>query len=347
VAREAGFEPTLQTADAPTIMFKDPAFVTDPHAASMDFVTQFGTGEPGLAEELMQSMASPAGEKVSVDDFEARLNAAMSAFGDPSAELPELAGSQSIEPAANEFSPEVMVTPQSEAESLPEVQAGHAAEPHVEQLTEIHASSFEPASEVEVAPIMEVLPSVAEPEVEVTQPSLVSAESVVEATAPEPPIVPAAIEAASAEEFRVTDAVSITTLPEPEVTRASAETSIPETDDALIEQMRESFSANSHLLDHAEVEPAPMAMAAAAAAAPVQTTVAQATELEIAHALNAAISGQTSLATVVSSASAQAAETPEGHDANTMAAAVENVMKRELPNLVWKIMAELDQRKRS
>lgn len=348
VARETGFEPTLQTADAPTIVVKDPAFVTDPHAASMDFITQFGTGEPGLAEELLQSMATPAGEKVSVDDFEARLNAAMSAFGDPSAELPELAGSQNVEPTAKEpsvESAEVVSTAQIESDSLPTVETVIPAEIQIEEPAELRASSAEPP-EIQASRVMEILPSVTEPEIEITQPSLVSAESVVEATEPEPTIIPAAIAAAPAEEFYVTDAVSVPTLPEPEVAHVSAETSIPETDDAVIEQMRESFSANSHLVDHAEVEPPPMAMAAAAAASPVQTTVAQAAELEIAHALSAAIAGETSSATAHSSENSHAAEAP-GHDANTMAAAVENVMKRELPNLVWKIMAELDQRKRS
>jgi hypothetical protein len=36
-----------------------------------------------------------------------------------------------------------------------------------------------------------------------------------------------------------------------------------------------------------------------------------------------------------------------GKDSNHLAGAVESVMKRELPNLIWKIMAELDLRKRS
>jgi hypothetical protein len=40
-------------------------------------------------------------------------------------------------------------------------------------------------------------------------------------------------------------------------------------------------------------------------------------------------------------------EGPSPADANKLAAAVERVMKRELPNLIWKIMAELDLKKRS
>jgi hypothetical protein len=44
---------------------------------------------------------------------------------------------------------------------------------------------------------------------------------------------------------------------------------------------------------------------------------------------------------------AMAEPAASAHDSNHLAGAVESVMKRELPNLIWKIMAELDLRKRS
>ena len=113
--------------------------------------------------------------------------------------------------------------------------------------------------------------------------------------------------------------------------------------------MRDAFSElpveHPHSNDQFESEPAPMAMAAAASAtAPASTAIGQEAEVEIARALSAAVGAEISHP---HSASGQVTEISPSSDANTMAAAVEKVMQRELPNLIWKIMAELDLRKRS
>ena len=88
-----------------------------------------------------------------------------------------------------------------------------------------------------------------------------------------------------------------------------------------------------------------MAMAAAAGVSPAVAPAPQGpeAEMEIARALGAAMGVESSLTHAESSTPDQ----PTGsQDANNLAAAVENVMKRELPNLIWKIMAEIDLRKR-
>ena len=66
-------------------------------------------------------------------------------------------------------------------------------------------------------------------------------------------------------------------------------------------------------------------------------------ETELARALKAAMVSEADSA----SAAVAAPELPPSpEDANRLAAAVERVMQRELPGLIWKIMAELDLRKR-
>jgi flagellar biosynthesis/type III secretory pathway protein FliH len=104
------------------------------------------------------------------------------------------------------------------------------------------------------------------------------------------------------------------------------------------------------LVEEAEAEPALIAMAAAASAtsavAAPALEIGREAELEIGRALSAAVAAETS--TQVASADAHTEElSRSSKDANNMAEAVENVMRRELPNLIWKIMAELDLRKRS
>jgi hypothetical protein len=165
-----------------------------------------------------------------------------------------------------------------------------------------------------------------------------------------------AAEAAVPAEPAVVEAVSNTVITpvEPEIAPASTEAmSAPETDEAVIQQMRQAFSGlpvdHSHLAEEAETEPAPIAMAAVAgASAPAAAPTFQVgheAELEIGRALSAAVQAETS--TEVASAGAQVSEISPRSDASNMAEAVENVMRRELPNLIWKIMAELDLRKRS
>jgi hypothetical protein len=97
-----------------------------------------------------------------------------------------------------------------------------------------------------------------------------------------------------------------------------------------------------------ELDVTPMAMATAAAASvPVVAPphFHDEAEAELARALKAAISEPAS----TESASLVAPEVESTHspdNANRIAVAVEKVMQRELPGLIWKIMAELDISKR-
>lgn len=355
VAKEAGFEPTLQAVDSPTFVMRDPAFVSDPHAANMDFVTQFGTSEPGLADDLIQSMASPAGEKISPDDFEARLNAAMTAFAEPSSELPELATADSSSSSA------VVEFPNSDIHAHAEPRATESDLPQFEPgpvHPEIHANVDAEASYVEESTASEAFSSSSlRSEIELPAPFAASDETVPSDHLSDEvssfSMEPMAKHAASEEEPAIVEAVSSTVVTpsqsEPGAISMEA-VSAPETDEAIIRQMREAFSDlpidHSHLQESVEPDPAPMAMAAAAAAAapvaaPSTVKMDSDAEMEIARALSAAVGGELPLA------AASNAGQPEAKDANNMAEAVESVMRRELPNLVWKIMAELDLRKRS
>jgi CheY-like chemotaxis protein len=349
IAKEVGLEPTLQTVEAPTFVIQDPALVTDPHSATMDFATQFGGAEPGLAEDLIQSMDSAADDKVSTDDFEARLDAAMNAFAEPSAALPELMG-------ANAGLPEAMVElPSLETPADPVSLESPIEEARIEPeslLEQVQATSFEIPKPGKPR-AMEVTPSIIGSEMEVSQ-------SVAEAAANEAvtEISPVPDEAVASsptpEEPAAIDAIANAFIGQayPQTSANSMhEASAPETDEAVIRQMREAFFDlpvdHSHLVEHPEAGPAPMAMAAVAAAAPapVPSQIEHEAELEIARALSAAVGAESSFDS--RSASAQAVEKSASEDANKMAAAVENVMRRELPNLIWKIMAELDLSKRS
>ena len=349
IAKEVGLEPTLQTVEAPTFVIQDPALVTDPHSATMDFPTQFGAAEPGLAEDLIQSMASAAGEKVSTDDFEARLNAAMNAFAEPSAELPELMG-------ANAGLPEAMVElPSLEATADPVSLESPIEEARIEPdslLEQAQATSFE-IPKPGKSRAMEVTPSIIESEMEVSH--AVAEAATNEAVTEISPVPDEAVAASPvAEEPAAIDAIASAFIGQayPQTSANSMhEASAPETDEAVIRQMREAFSDlpvdHAHLVEPPEAGPAPMTMAAVAAAAPaaVPSQIGHEAELEIARALSAAVGAESSFDS--RSASAQAVEKSASEDANKMAAAVENVMRRELPNLIWKIMAELDLSKRS
>lgn len=141
--------------------------------------------------------------------------------------------------------------------------------------------------------------------------------------------------------------VSASETPEPET--AEIEIIAPETDDAVIQQMREGLSHHPVETPHIEVpESAPMAMAASASAVTpsASPSLAQDAEAEIGRAMAAAIGRESSSAQPESPMTPSESAAP-GRDANHLAGAVESVMKRELPNLIWKIMAELDLRKRS
>src|SRR5262249_5589068 len=84
IVPESGLESTVQSVETPTIIVKDPALVTDPYRATMDFPTQFGISEPPPAD------ITPAAEATTapVDDFEARLSAAMASYEQSPTDLP-------------------------------------------------------------------------------------------------------------------------------------------------------------------------------------------------------------------------------------------------------------------
>ena len=348
VAKEVGLEPTIQTVETPTIVLKDPALVTDPHSATMDFVTQFGTHEAVLGDDPIQAILSRGDEKTSSDDFEARLNAAMTAFGERSTDLPqaELSGLPS---------PEIHVEATTGEFELPRFESPTELDPYVPP---------SPAnSELEVvaaeAPA-EISPSFSDVQTGFASSVPMSAQtSAAESTASEAQLTPSSLETVAEAtvhvELTAVEAVSntVVTDPEPGIAASIEASSAPETDDAVIQQMREALSGlpvdHSHVAEEPETEPAPVAMAAAAgasasAAAPT-LEIGREAELEIGRALSAAVAAETS--TQVASADAQIEELSRSKDANNMAEAVENVMRRELPNLIWKIMAELDLRKRS
>jgi CheY-like chemotaxis protein len=349
VAKEVGFEPTIQTVDTPTMALKDPALVTDPHSATMDFVTQFGTPEPGLGDDPIQAIISSGGEQTSVDDFEARLNAAMNAFGERSTDLPqaELPGFPS---------PEIQVEAATGEFDLPRLESPTELDPFV-----LPSSANSELEVVAAEGPAEISPSFGETHTEFASSVSMSAQtSAAESTASQAQFTPFSLdtvaEAAMHARPALVEAVSNTVVPdaEPEIAAVSMEAiSAPETDEAVIQQVREAFSSlpidHSHVAEEAEAEPAPIAMAAAAsataAAAAPTLQIGREAELEIGRALSAAVAAETS--TQVASADAHIGELSRSKDANNMAEAVENVMRRELPNLIWKIMAELDLRKRS
>jgi CheY-like chemotaxis protein len=301
VAQESGLETTLQSGDAPTIVLKDPALVTDPHRATMDFPTQFGTSEPPAADLTVPAEPVTA----PVDEFEARLQAAMSSYEESSTDLPLPSLTETPADLHHGLVSELPSPPTGAAATFEEpdepffatapIGSTDLALPEPVQLTE-EAHGLVPSNVVE-------FPSAAiEPAAAIETPHY---ESVVEETKPE-------IVADAA------DAVSISAQP----------------------------VDSSDAVERAEVVSMTMA-AAAAASAPVvapQHPNYEA-ETELARALQAAVEAEGGTDSV-SLAPEDLEQAPSGQDANRVAAAVEKVMQRELPGLIWKIMAELDLRKR-
>lgn len=365
VARETGFEATAQSSEVPAVMPKDPALVTDPHAATMDFTTHFGTADPELADQLVKSLyGQPETEAAPVDEFEARLNAAMSSYREPAADLPA--------PAE--------IAPIAEAEAFVEQTSPTAQSFEAQVETAMHG--FEASSES--APIESAQVSAPEPSFEVaeTEPEPVSAmntfeieppidapvETSEESFAVEPSIdaavvtgetefVPGSLEPRSAElpaeEMPAVDAVSsmFASHSDGEATEMSIESAAtPETDEAVIQQMRETLSDLPIDHSHFDIsEPAPLALAAAASASAPAThgilvPLGREAELEIARSLSTAMEVERHPVETESPETSDAS--PATPDSNNLAAAVEKVMHRELPSLIWKIMAEIDLTKR-
>src|SRR5690348_2511911 len=326
IAHEPGLELTRQSAPPSTEIVLDPALETDPHRSTVDFPTRFGTSEAELANQFLESLEHPSGNSAApVDEFEARLNAAMESYEAPSIDLPSESSSPNAELLKTASHFEIEATPSTDSFEAQVENAMH---------------SFDPPARVEKSSATpEIVPEpMLEPEAEpasATHSADFQIAPVIEMPARH--IEPPAIEHASS--------ASATAELEPETD--TIEIVAPEPDDAVIQQMREGLSHHPVEATHIEAsEPAPLAMAAAASATPTEPqSLAHDAEAEIGRAMAAAMG---------SSATVSQPEQPDTppqpatatRDANHLAGAVESVMKRELPSLIWKIMAELDLRKR-
>jgi CheY-like chemotaxis protein len=315
VVREAAFEPTLQVSDAPTEIPKDPAFESDPHHAAMDFPTHFGT-DISAASDLplpTETSSDPA------DEFETRLKAALSSFEEPSADLP-LASSSA--PAGF---PEIDPEPITHLTPVPE-----SFDSRLEAAMHAFDAAGEPGSG---------LPSHALEEIQASEPDEMDSARLIE---PEH-LTPISLESPSAHPVLEEVSPAVEAVSSMKVPHAVSETAhVPEMDEAVIHQMRESFSALPAESGHAAVSEDSHPMAMAAAASTTGAPVSRETELQLSRAVMTAINGQAPFPD-----SEPSSQATEGPDAGTLAAAVEKVMQRELPSLVWKIMAELDLHKKS
>ena len=346
IAQVPGFESTSQSTDAPTFVMKDPAFVSDPTHATMDFPTHFGTSEASVPE--LPALQEPA--PAPVDEFEARLNAAMSAYEQPSTESVAEAESSAAS---------IQATPTDSAESfVARVEAAmHGFDAPADSLPEI--SLAEPSAPVgemhaELTPLpLPATPEHVSPEVEF--PSFHSMDhatvadadpvSAISATPElEPSFSPAASEHAEPEPL-ATEAIAHSTIVPAELEHHA----LHEPDEVVIRQMREALANFPADSSHEPETTEPLALAAAAAASapaqsPLSPLITHEPEVDVSRAMAEVVELRSS--TVFSLTSEEAHAEVSRPDANRVAAAVEKVMKRELPNLIWKIMAELDLKKR-
>ena len=328
IAHEPGLELTRQTSASSTEIPHDPALETDPHRSTTDFPTRFGTSEAELANQFLESLQHPTDNSAApVDEFEARLNAAMESYEPTSLDLP----TDSASPNAD------LLKATSHFETD---QAAPADSFEAQVESAMHGFDLPaPVEQAEAAP--EIIP---EPTLELeTEPASETVSTQFQAA----PVIEMPVRHSEPHSIDVTPTISAPDESEPKTD--AIEIVAPETDDAVIQQMREGLSHHPVEAPHIETpEPAPLAMAAAASAvAPsAPPSLAKAAEAEIGRAMAAAVGSEAPLNQPEQpSAAPQAAAS--GKDANHLAGAVESVMKRELPNLIWKIMAELDLRKRS
>jgi CheY-like chemotaxis protein len=326
VPHEPGLELTRQSVNSSAEILADPALETDPHRSTMDFPTHFGTSEAELANKFLESLQHPTDNSAAPpDEFEARLNAAMESYETTSLELPSASASPNADllKTASHF----------------ETNQGLAADSFEAQVNAA-MQTFDSASPVghqEAAPEI-----VTEPTLEVdTEPAAENHFSSQTA-----PVIEMPVRHFEPHDIDITPSVSASEAPEPET--AEIKILAPETDESVIQQMREGLSHHPVEAPHVEIpEPAPMAMAAAASAVTPSAppSLAQDAEAEIGRAMAAAI-GREGSSNQPEQPTTPAESAAPGRDANHLAGAVESVMKRELPNLIWKIMAELDLRKR-
>ena len=328
VANEPGLELTRHASASSTEILRDPALETDPHRSTMDFPTRFGTSEADLANQFLESLQHPTDNSPApVDEFEARLNAAMESYETTSLPLPSDSASPNADllKAASHFETESIAPADSFEAQVEAAMHGFDVQSPVQQP--------EAAPEIVPEPTLEAEP---EPATEVQSVELQAA-----------PVIEMPVRHIESHRIDVTPGISAPGESEP----ATDEIEIvaPETDDAVIQQMREGLSHHPVETPHSQTpEAAPMAMAVAAgAAAPsAPPALAKDAEAEIGRAMAAALGSHVS-PNQPEQPNAVAEPAASAHDSNHLAGAVESVMKRELPNLIWKIMAELDLRKRS
>jgi len=328
VANEPGLELTRQTSAPSTEILHDPALETDPHRSKMDFPTHFGTSEAELANQFLESLQHPTDNNAAPpDEFEARLNAAMESYETTSLDLPTDSASPNADllKAASHFGTDQAAPADSFEAQVESAMHGFDLPAPVEQAEAALEIIPEPTLELETEPTSETVSAqfqaapVIEMPVRHIEPHGIGATPTI--SAPE-------------ESEPATDAIEIVA---------------PEPDDAVIQQMREGLSHHPVEAPHIETpERAPLAMAAAvsAVAPSAPPSLAQDAEAEIGRAMAAAVGSEVS-PNQPEQPSAASQPAASGKDANHLAGAVESVMKRELPNLIWKIMAELDLRKRS
>jgi DNA-binding response OmpR family regulator len=358
IAIESALEPTLQSVDPNVIVSKDPALETNPHQAASDFPTQFGTSEPAadpviakhhvevsqsvvassdaMLDAALSSYAPETPQAAPPDEFEARLQAAMSAYEQPEAQIEPVATvEEQLVPAiehemALESTPSFHVAPEpsslvdnerifsttapAEIHAVKPNYPAAASLPEIELSTEEHTSDiareFTPlAMDDNAAPQHSELPSTSLQED--------AKQSIADA----------------ADEFLKSVSGTQAIVADPEMAVVEA----PETDDIVIEQMRDALSElpiEHHPAAEIQNDSVPKAMAAAATFNPASGNEL---DTQVAHALSSAMIGGASSPT-------HAGHSDNG-DANHVASAVDHVLQRELPSLVGKIMAELDLRK--
>ena len=310
IVHEGALETTLQGSDAPTIVLRDPALI-DQQLSSTAFPTHFAGSEPPASEAAGDAAASE-------DEFESRLKAAMACYSEPATELPAFGQTETAAPLGlHESAEEAFETKLESGDHGVEAPAEASGDISLETSWSIpqasssleHAVNALDQAELERTQIFEM-----------PKPG---GSGLAEIHYAEPTPVEA-----------VSHAILETSEPEPAPTL--------DTDDAVIQRMRESFSGEhvdaARLIESSDSSEPSVAVAAAAIPAPSPAPSGHEAETEIARALAAAVGSGSPSESMVHSQS----EAPSSTDANRVAAAVERVMKRELPNLIWKIMAELD-----
>ncbi len=358
---ESALEPTLQTVDPNVVVNKDPALETNPHQAATDFPTQFGTSEPAadpviamhhvevnqsvvassdaMLDAALSSYAPETPQAAPPDEFEARLQAAMSAYEQPETQTEPVAKAEeqsvpaSDQEIALDSTPSFQVAPEPSSLADKEhtfsttapVGIHAVAEPKYpappSSLPEIALSTEEHTGE----PTREFTPLALDDNAAPQHSELSSTSLQEDATQSV---------ADAADEF-------LKSVSGIQATSADAEMSIveaPESDDIVIQRMREALSElpiEHHPAAEIQSDSIPKAMAAAATFNPASGNEV---ETQVAHALDAAMKGEASSPT-------QAGHSDNGDANHHVASAVDHVLQRELPSLVGKIMAELDLRK--